>query len=114
MDKYLLLCRRFSEASLRLLDREEFDERVVREYIDVLVGKGGPLKCVDHRETIQLNCRSVLDTKIPVGLISHVADTLLASIAALIASRETNRPIPLLDLYEPLVRARAPPPTKNW
>ena len=49
MDKYLLLCRRFSEASLRFLDREEFDERVVREYIDVLVGKGGPLKCVHLR-----------------------------------------------------------------
>ena len=54
-----------------------------------------------------------MDTKTPVGLISHVADTVLASIAALIAQRTAEHPIPLLDLYEPYVRALVAAPTKT-
>lgn len=43
IDKYYLLIRRFVNASFRLLARNEWEETLVKEYDEILSGKGGPL-----------------------------------------------------------------------
>lgn len=44
LDKFLLLIRRFTHVGFRLLEREQWDERAIKEYNAMLVGPGGPLE----------------------------------------------------------------------
>ena len=43
IDKYLMLVRRFVNASFRLLMREKWDASVCTEYNGILMSQGGPL-----------------------------------------------------------------------
>ena len=46
LDKYLMLVRRFVNASFRLLMREKWDASVCTEYNGILMSQGGPPLCV--------------------------------------------------------------------
>ena len=54
LDKYLMLVRRFVNASLRLLGRENWNSKYCKAYNETLSSSGGPLWCVvlhSHRDS---------------------------------------------------------------
>jgi len=92
-DKFYLLMRRYIIVSLRLLAREDWDQRAIAHYNQVLIEEGGPL-CVE-------------DAKTPLSIVSHCAEVFISSLA--VVANETSSasafPIPLVDLIQPYIRA---------
>lgn len=43
MDKYYMLVRKFINASLRLMGRDEWNREAILAYNEILARKGGPL-----------------------------------------------------------------------
>ncbi|GAA5900340.1 hypothetical protein JCM6882_002311 [Rhodosporidiobolus microsporus] len=100
LDKFYLLIRRFIHVAMRLLEREEWDERAIAEYNAVLTGPGGPL--------------NVTDQKLPHSLPYHLADIFLDEIERLAsASSSSTRSIPLIPLLEPFYTTLAVSPTST-
>ncbi|BGP14859.1 hypothetical protein JCM10213_002702 [Rhodosporidiobolus nylandii] len=110
LDKFLLLCRRFINVGMQLLQREQWDERAVAEYNAMLVGPGGPL--------------NVEDPKLPHSLPYHVADIFLTEVERLAtstlessspleaeSSTPVSRSIPVASLLGPFYSSLAVCPT---
>ncbi|GAA5821175.1 hypothetical protein JCM10212_002576 [Sporobolomyces blumeae] len=88
IDKFYMLIRRFVNAALRLLEREEWDLHAIELYNEVLTSPGGPL----HVES----------PKTPHSLTFHVADVFLDELERVASSSESSSPsIPLVALLRP-------------
>ncbi|KAF9454115.1 Nop52-domain-containing protein [Macrolepiota fuliginosa MF-IS2] len=122
IDKFYMLVRRFVNVSFRLLIRANWEEQVCSVYNDMLTSKGGPL------------CPT--DTRVPMGLSSHLSDIYVEELDKALALTAEQLPLPaplgvLLDpffflmaqtsnltickrvqasLLEPLLEALAPTP----
>ncbi|GAA5961127.1 hypothetical protein JCM21900_002809 [Sporobolomyces salmonicolor] len=103
LDKFYMLIRRFVHVALKLLQREEWDERAIAEYSELLTGPGGPLH--------------VTDSKIPHSLAYHLADIFLDELERLCTatvSSESDTPsrtVPLNLLLTPFYTTLAAAPS---
>ncbi|BGP23654.1 nucleolar protein Nop52 variant [Rhodotorula toruloides] len=97
MDKFLLLMRRFVFVAFKLLEREGWDARAIKEYNEMLVGPKGPLR--------------VEDPKIPHSLAYHLFDIYLDEIERLASSSDADaapaRTLPLVALLQPMYTTAA-------
>ncbi|GAA5929657.1 Rrp1p [Sporobolomyces koalae] len=88
IDKFYMLIRRFVEVGFRFLEREDWDERAIELYNDVLTGPGGPL----HVES----------PKTPHSLTFHLSDIFLDELERVSGTlTSADRPVPLVALLQP-------------
>ncbi|KAI0697576.1 Nop52-domain-containing protein [Cytidiella melzeri] len=104
IDKYYMLIRRFTNASFRLLLRENWDSALSAEYNAILTDHGGPL-CPE-------------DVKVPPSIPYHLADIYLEeldkAVLALSSSSSASSPppTPLSTLLHPFFALAARTSTK--
>lgn len=99
MDKFYLLIRRFTNAALRLLARENWDRDATARFCGLLFKEGGPL-CAN-------------DVKVPDGITYHMCDIYLDELNKAAAQSQgddgaesrgaTSQPLPILQLLQPFV-----------
>ncbi|EIW71503.1 hypothetical protein TREMEDRAFT_28117 [Tremella mesenterica DSM 1558] len=101
IDKYLLLIRRYVNATFRLLARENWSISSVEAVNSILGGPHGPLTWQDR--------------KVPAGLANHLADVYLEELDKVLALPEvTSKSLcPLVLILQPHITllARTPTPT---
>jgi len=98
LDKYLMLVRRFINASFRLLLRNDWDPKTVRDYNTILTNEGGPLCPTDGR--------------VSIGLIYHIADVYLEELEKVLRSSDSDasKPVPIATLLSPFFNLAAQTP----
>ncbi|KIY67200.1 Nop52-domain-containing protein [Cylindrobasidium torrendii FP15055 ss-10] len=94
LDKYLMLVRRFVNATFRFLIREGWSKDAVEEYNDILSKEGGPL----HNTP-----------KTPISLQYHFCDIYMEELGKALAKSD-SKPVPVCTLLSPfiLLAARTP------
>jgi ribosomal RNA-processing protein 1 len=73
IDKFYLLARRYVAAAFRFLKEEEWSEKFVKEYTEML--SNGPLQLSSHKD--RANSSSPKNSKIPNSIRYHITDIFL-------------------------------------
>ncbi|BGP46977.1 hypothetical protein JCM10450v2_002829 [Rhodotorula kratochvilovae] len=112
LDKFLLLIRRFTNVGFRLLEREEWDEQAVKEYNEILTGRGGPLDVTNQKvlHSIAYHLADIYNDEIERTCAAHLSASSDSNSDS--PAPSPSRVVPLTLLLDPVYSTLAICPTK--
>ncbi|GAA5826316.1 hypothetical protein JCM3770_005817 [Rhodotorula araucariae] len=111
LDKFLLLIRRFTQVGFRLLEREAWDEHAIKEYNEILTGRGGPLDVTNQKvlHSIAYHLADIYVDEIERTCAAHLPSSDADSSDS---SPAPTRNVPLVLLLDPVFTTLSISPTK--